>query len=225
MRLKLLSLTLISAGSIASETETLSNISTEQSETLLVTSKFHGYKTENDSEFRYVDTVDLNGIDWAFWYGENRSLSKPKTNLISDVKTFGEFEFQAQKPAHGNEYLWNSGSSRDFLGESNHAILVKHGGGFEFTVKPGKAGEFKLDLYTHNWLAMSEFTACLKNDCVTITNYYPSHISTTKNSVEFSTHTTTDELTITYKAKNDQFSWKDNDPYHALEAINLSEVK
>lgn len=225
MRLKLLSLALISAGSIASQAETLSNISTEQSETLLVSSKFHGYITQQDSEFRYVDSVDLNGIDWAFWYGESRSQTKPETNIISDVKTFGEFEFQHQKPAHGNEYFWNNGSSRDFQAESNHAILVKHGGGFEFTVKPGKAGEFKLDLYTHNWLAMSEFTACFKNDCVSITNYYPSHISTTQNSVEFSTDTATDELTITYKAKNDQFSWKNDDPYHALEAINLSEVK
>ncbi|WP_261883824.1 hypothetical protein [Vibrio pelagius] len=224
MRLKILSLTLISTCTIASEIEELSNISTEQSETILVTSKFHGYKLDDNSKFRYVNSVDLDGLDWAFWYGENRSHSKPNSNLISDVKTFGEFKFHHQKPASGNEYFWSNGSYRDFLDQSNHAISVKPGGGFEFIVKPGKTGKFKLDLYTHNWLAMSEFTACLKNDCVTITNYYPSHISTTKNSVEFSTETATDELTITYKAKNDQFSWKNDDPYHALEAINLSEV-
>lgn len=105
MRLKILSLILISTCTIASEIEELSNISTEQSETILVTSKFHGYKLDDNSKFRYVNSVDLDGLDWAFWYGENRSHSKPNSNLISDVKTFGEFKFHHQKPASGNEYF------------------------------------------------------------------------------------------------------------------------
>lgn len=223
MKLKIMALLFLSSGALAAENQ-LSNISTVAGESLLISSEFYGY-TLSQGDSRYADVVDLDGLDWAFWYGEHRFTAKQGVDLISDVQMMGEYELKNEKPAHGNEYYWEGGSSKDYLDESNHAIYAKPGGGFSFQVKPGKSGDFRLDLYTHNWLSASEFTACLNEECVTIDNFYPTSIATTQNSVQFTTESDADILTIQLAFKPDQFGWSQNDGYLSLEAINLSEGK
>lgn len=228
MKYKLLVFSLISSSAMANQINVdlhnLSNISSAGNVGLELRSKFNGYSIKQDSEHRFVDTVSLDGLDWAFWYGSNKFVTS-NTNLISDVNTFGTFEYKNETPVHGNQYIWLDGTSGDYSDHSNHAISANKGAGFTFTVTPNKIGTFELDLYTHNWLSSSDFTACLSERCETIKNDISFEVTATKNSVKFSTTTKSDVITISYTVAPRQWDWSKESGYHSLEAINLNEVK
>ena len=205
----------------------LSNVTEVESHGLTLISEFHGYELD-EGRYRYANDVDLDGLDWSFWYGEHQHIAKPEVSYISNVRETGNLEKVKNgttKNAIDNRYYWDGGSSLDYSDQLADSAIIHGNGGYEFTVAPGKEGEFVVELYTHNWLSSSDVTACLKNQCTTVQNDISFHMTSVKNTIRFQSTSPDDQLVVTYSRSPRQFDFEQDKGYHALEAIQFMEVR
>ena len=226
MKKSMLALLLCSSSVVASEIEVdlnnLSNISKTGTDKLSIVSEFNGYELSGAGNKK---DIELQGIDWQFFYNVDTFVEKPNSDKIGSLTDVGSIEHMpGDKPVHANRYSWDGGSYADYADQFNHAMSLGDGG-FSFNVKPEGIGRYKLDLYTHNWLSSSDVTACIKQQCVTIKNDITTHMTGIQNSIVFKTDSADDQLIVTYKRVARQWDYSQSEGYHSLEAINLSEVK
>jgi len=226
MKKTMLALLLCSSSVAASEIEVdlnnLSNISKAGTEQLSIISEFNGYELSGAGHRK---DIELQGLDWLFFYDVDTYVEKPNSEKIGAVTDVGSVQhYPGDKPVHANRYTWNGGSSADYADKFNNAMTLSNSG-FSFTVSPAAVGRFKLDLYTHTWLSSSDVTACVNQQCVTIKNDLALHMTGTQNSILFNTQSVDDQLTVSYKHVPRQWDYSQSEGYHSLEAINLSEVK
>lgn len=231
MKLKLIALALLTtsvyADEIAVDLERLSNVSTVQTTNLSIESEFIGYELD-EGKYRYARDVELDGLDWAFWYGDRQSVSKPSTYMISEATEVGEIKTVAtdsSKNATSNRYHWQGGSSEDYLTQLSYSGLLQRNGGFSFQVQPESNGKYSLELYTHNWLSSADVTACVANECITIQNDISFHMTSIKNTITFEIKNPDDVVDISFNRHYRQFDFETSQGYHGLEAIQLKEVQ
>lgn len=227
MQKTIMVMALLSSTSFASEIEVdlkhLSNTSNVGNNVFSIQSTFNGFDLDNKNGNQYIDDTELNGLDWAFWYGKTARIQK--STLISEIDYFGEVKHLIDDPVNSRVFYWDDGSSTDYAHTASNALSIAGNGGFSFSVTPTHPGQYHLDLYTHNWLSSSDVTACINNQCLTIQNDIGFHMTANKNTITFRTEKPQDELTVTYSRSPRQFDWSQQSGYHALEAINLREVK
>ncbi|MDN3681249.1 hypothetical protein QWZ04_13055 [Vibrio tapetis subsp. quintayensis] len=204
--------------------ENLTNKAKQCSATLCAESEFIGYTTKPNDKHRFARSVDLSGLDWAFWFGNDQKIAKPNADFIGPVTTFGKVTFIENQAVHGNQFYWENGQSSDYQDESVFSAAIRHGG-FSFQVSPNKIGAFQLDLYSHNWLASSDFEVCTPTECIKIMNDITLHMTSIKNSATFTTQTPQDVITINYVMAPRQYDFDQSNGYHAIEAVKLTEVK
>lgn len=212
---------------LAVDLNNLSNVTEVESHGLILVSEFYGYELE-EGRYRYANEVELDGLDWSFWYGEHQHVAKPDVNYISFVSEIGDLEKvknSSTKNAVGNRYFWDGGSSLDYSDQLADSAMILGTGGYKFTVRPGKEGEFVVELYTHNWLSSSDVTACLRNHCTTVQNDITFHMTSVKNTIRFHATSPDEILTVSYQRSPRQFDFEQDKGYHALEAIQLMEVR
>ncbi len=216
-----------SASELHVDLNRLSNFSEVGTNRLSISSEFIGYELD-EGKYRYAREVDLNGLDWAFLYGDHQRVEKENIDLISDVTVSGELNQiinSDSKNAFGNRYYWQGGDSNDYKQELTFAGLIQGTGGFDFHVKPGKQGRFSVELYTHNWLSSANVTACINKQCITIKNDISFHMTSVKNTIVFESQSPDDIVEISYSRQYRQFDFESRQGYHAIEAIQLREVE
>lgn len=216
-----------SASELHVDLNRLSNFSEVGTNRLSITSEFIGYELD-EGKYRYARDVGLNGLDWAFLYGEHQRKDKPNSALIGDVKVIGDLKQVANsetKNAVGNRYYWQGGDSTDYNQELAFSGLLVGSSGFSFDVQPSKEGRFSVELYTHNWLSSADVTACINKQCITIKNDISFHMTSVKNTIVFESKSPDDIVEISYSRQYRQFDFESRQGYHAIEAIQLREVE
>ena len=226
MKKPVLAILLCASSVVASEIDVdlnnLSNISKVGTDKLSIISEFNGYELSGAGHRK---DIELQGLDWQFFYDVATYIEKPHSENIGAVTDVGSVQhYPGDNPVHANRYTWSGGSSADYADQFNNAMTLADSG-FRFTVSPAAIGRYKVDLYTHNWLSSADVTACIKQQCVTVKNDITTHMTGVKNSIVFNTISTDDQLTVTYKRIARQWDYSQSEGYHSLEAINFSEVK
>ncbi|WP_114633293.1 hypothetical protein [Vibrio splendidus] len=216
-----------SASELHVDLNRLSNFSEVGTNRLSISSEFIGYELD-EGKYRYAREVDLNGLDWAFLYGDHQRVEKENIDLISDVTVSGELNQiinSDSKNAFGNRYYWQDGDSTDYNQELAFSGLLVGSSGFSFDVQPSKEGRFSVELYTHNWLSSADVTACINKQCITIKNDISFHMTSVKNTIVFESQSPDDIVEISYSRQYRQFDFELRQGYHAIEAIQLREVE
>ncbi len=191
-----------------------------------IENSFSGYNLELYKNQRYWQDVNLDGIDWAFWYGKDKSVSKVDSGLISKISLVGDVTIVTNKPVHGNKYYWRGGSYADYLNESGYGFTFNgDGSGISFTISPKKAGDFTVDVYSHNWISSSITTACVDSECVVSDNDITLYMTANKNKIRFTTVNAEQRLTVKLTRKASQWDFYEDHGYYSIEAINVKEGK